>query len=412
MPELDVVFDVPEQIALGLASGSLERVGGVIVSSATKQVVAWLRDGTINQALDTGTSVLSPQLATIISAARTGISLYNTHVTQHAVSGLSRQIQLASTLATFTASGQVVNLAVAVVSFREILQRLDRLSTEIGHLGELIGQEFARDRDTRFRVALQAARDVFEGTNLDNRDNAMRSAVDGLYEARENFLSEFQRLLKQADDYQILVAAQHMLARALYAAISRVRCYLASEEIELAKRRLSEDVPLFLDCTQTLILRMLGDRPAAYFHQAVEAPDVERFLYVQQWLRQGDPLGDSDRSALLFEIINELRVDFWNTDIIQDEYGPFVLNQIARRPVRKFADKARELTERLSYVELLIENYERLLGFELELRSFHLSSPTTSFDEWSQLVSEKDIAEHGIGIILDRDALDNLNPSM
>ena len=42
---LNVVFDVPARVAQGLMNGSLERVGGVVRDSSTKEVVMWLRDG-------------------------------------------------------------------------------------------------------------------------------------------------------------------------------------------------------------------------------------------------------------------------------------------------------------------------------------------------------------------------------
>ncbi len=43
--KLDVIFDVPPQVAEGLANGSLERVGGVVRNSSSKKVVMWLQEG-------------------------------------------------------------------------------------------------------------------------------------------------------------------------------------------------------------------------------------------------------------------------------------------------------------------------------------------------------------------------------
>jgi hypothetical protein len=364
MPGLEVVFDVPEQLALGLASGSLQRVGGVIVDSGSKQVVAWLRDGSIDRVLDDG-GLLTPLLAGL-AASKAGTAL-----------------------ATFTAGGLVLNLALAAVSFREIVQRLDRLSAAVNQLGEELRAEFARERDMRFRVALQAARDVFEGENLDNRDNAMRSAVDGLYAARENFLDEFNRLLNQSDHGQMLIAAYHMLIRALYAEVSRIRCYLAGEDIELAKLRINEDMPRFAQYTKQLISRLMGDHPAIYLHQVIETPDAARFLRVQRWLRTDD-----------------LRADFWKPDVvnlIEDEYG------FPRRIVKTTAEKVEGLVNRLNQAVILIENYERLLGFEMELREFRLASGAHSFQEWSRLVDEEKLKEYGIGIIVDRERLERLS---
>ena len=42
---LNVVFDVPALVVQGLMNSSLERVGGVVRDSSSKQVVMWLQEG-------------------------------------------------------------------------------------------------------------------------------------------------------------------------------------------------------------------------------------------------------------------------------------------------------------------------------------------------------------------------------
>jgi hypothetical protein len=44
MAQLDVVFSLPEDIKRGLADGSLDRRGGVILDNSSKQVVLWLEE--------------------------------------------------------------------------------------------------------------------------------------------------------------------------------------------------------------------------------------------------------------------------------------------------------------------------------------------------------------------------------
>lgn len=48
----NVLFEIPDDIAAGLGKGAMERVGGVIRDTSSKQVVAWLRE--------TGTDALDP----------------------------------------------------------------------------------------------------------------------------------------------------------------------------------------------------------------------------------------------------------------------------------------------------------------------------------------------------------------
>ena len=46
-----VEFEVPDEIAQGLANRTLERVGGIIRFADSKQIVDWLRDGATFRAI-------------------------------------------------------------------------------------------------------------------------------------------------------------------------------------------------------------------------------------------------------------------------------------------------------------------------------------------------------------------------
>lgn len=401
MGSLSVIFDVPRAIEIGLATGTLERVGGVIVDATSRQVVSWLRDGSmIEQAVNIGTGLPTP-LGVILTAARTALSLYDGKLTRDAIAEVSHQVQTVTTIASFTATGQILNLALTAATFRAMMRRLDQLTDEVARLGELVQGEFQRERDTRFKMALQAARDVFE-SEATLRENAMRSAVDGLYEARENFLIDFWRVLERERTTDNLLMAQHYLVRAMYAEVSRVRCYLASDQAELARRRLIEDKPQFEKGVQELVRAWLGEKPAIYFHESVSPENLDRFVQVQRWLYRFEN-ADLDTSRVLFQIIDQIRPDFWKTELIQDEYDN-VIGQLARRPVRTFDKRMERLTGNLNYAEAAVENYERLKGFELELRSMRLE-----FSEWNRLVSEDDIAQHGLALVVDDAMLERLS---
>ena len=67
------------------------------------------------------------------------------------------------------------------------------LTQEVSKLGEVIRAEFARDRDIRFKAALEAARDAFESNHSSQRE-ATWSARKDLFEAREHFLTDFHEL--------------------------------------------------------------------------------------------------------------------------------------------------------------------------------------------------------------------------
>lgn len=281
------------------------------------------------------------------------------------------------------------------------MQRLDRLSDGIANLGELVRAEFNRDRDMRFRVALQTARDVFESTQA-ARDRAVtQRAVDGLYEARENFIFDLRQAINESKP---LLAQQHFI-RALYAETSRIRCYMAMDDPETARKRLLETMPVFHDEATKLIRLWFGPYPAAFFHKAVAPEVLDRFLQLQRWLQGDDPFTQKDDARVMFAIINDMRGDFWNPRVIENEYYDRV-NQLLNRPQRTFQDRISNLTEALTSAEIIMENMQRLLGFELEIRSMRLMKQ--SFDDWSHLISEADLQQHGGGIIVDKEIIEHL----
>lgn len=399
LANLSVLFEVPNWIEQGLLSGNLQRVGGVIVDGGSKRVVAWLRDGgSVNQVLDLATKLPSP-LSTIMNAARTGATIWDGRMTRNAIAGVSNQIagvsnqlQNLTALTSFMATGQLLNLALTAATFHATMQRLEKLSQEVAKLGESIRIEFDRDRDISFRTALQDARDAFKSTNEYNSQRAIH-AGSGLFAARENFLHDFDVHLNTGK----LLVAQHCLIRAIYAETCRIQCFLRMDDLDLAKNNLLESVPLFRQKSHLLIEHWLGKHPAVFFHKDVSMPNLERFIGIQRWLYQDDPFTSDDDAHILFMILEDLRGDFWNQAVIEDKFAD-PLNRLVRRPIDTFKDRLGQLVSNLDQAELIIENYQRLLGFELELRSMNLK-----FNDWSRLVADEELQQHGIGIIVDTD---------
>ncbi len=414
MSPLEVVFEVPKHILSGLLSGQLERVGGVIRNSATKEVVVWLRDANV---LDSVGGILPTPLNLILNAARAALSLYDGHLTRTAIGELSEQVDQLShqlkwvtSMSTFVVGGQVLNLGLTAISLYATLQKLNQLSDEISHLSEMIRAQFNWDRNLRFKTALQAARDVFETDESNFRNNAVRSAIDGLYEARENFLDDYNETMKRGDPtLDNLLMAKHYLIRAIYAETSRIRCYLASGEIDIARRYLKEDLVIFKEASTRLVDQFIGKKPALYFYKDVDASDLDRFLQIQRWLKSPDDV--SGKEALtLFDVINQLRGDFWNQTIVQEEYDN-PIGRLINRPSNTVATQVSKIPQQLSNAEIMIENYQRLLGFDLELRSIRLSLDNFTFDEWNKYTLKDDPQQHRFAMVIDRDQLDQVQAS-
>jgi hypothetical protein len=403
MSSLELVFSIPPVIEAGLASGSLQRVGGVIVESTSKQVVAWLREGGLEDVVRHG--VPTP-LNALLSASQIAVNAADGHLTRQAVNGLARQVQLGTTLAGFSVTGQVVNLALAAVSFRAIMSRLDQLSLSVAQLHHAMHAEFRRDRIVEFQTALEDARDVISG----KRRDALNFAVNGLDKSRRHFLLDYEEYMPPDSEvnHRQLYLAQHYLILAMYAEISRVRCYAVCDEVEIARERLRETVAEFRQKVYRLIQALLGESPAVYFHQAVDTLVLGRYLYVQGWLHQNGektPTAVSEIDALL-QIIDDLRADFFKSDLVKLQYR---LNLPIGVPIKSEADFFAERIHALENAEVLIENFERLQGFEMELRELRLTDEVQSFQDWA-VFGQTEMAAHNVSasLIVDTERLQRL----
>jgi hypothetical protein len=383
MSGLNVVFQVPAHLEAGLYAGVLERVGGVIRDRASKQVVAWLREG-----VQTANPSLNP-IHLVMQMAQAGVTLWDGHKTRQAIDVVGQQVM---TLTQLTAAGQVVNLAMASLSLTQMLKKLTQLSQQISQLEATILAEFNRDRVRRFETALEAARDAFESQNPNQRDLAARKAIDDLFSARQDFLEDFSKIMaKDMQKPDRLKLAEHTLLNALYAHMSRIRCYWAMGDTGQALRRLNEDLPIFRQHIESLVRARLQPSPARYFERNVSSDDLAQFMTVQQWLRgETGPM----TTSTMFAIVDELRQSFWDLSIFGNTF---------QRTVPFVGKKRHPLTESLQGSQALIENHRRLEGFGLEIETAHLS-----LEGWENFVDHKKLSEYGGALILDPAALNKV----
>ncbi|MDX2077499.1 MAG: hypothetical protein SFZ02_13805 [bacterium] len=305
---------------------------------------------------------------------------------------------LFSTMTQFSKIAPVINLGMMVAGFVHINNRLNQLSRDIEQLGASILAEFSRDRDTQFKVALEAVHDVFEGDD-NTRHHAMRSAVDGLREARENFLKDFEAVLQGDITPQKIELAQYVLSYAMYAETTRIRCYVANNQHDLARKKMKESLPIFHEATQRFVKVCMGEHPALFLHKDFNNDYVERFFHIQGWLStQAEEWTVPDMTML--DILHHIRQDFWNNDLISDKFGN-IFQQIVNQPTISWKERVHRLVSQLNYAEAMIENYHRLQGFDLELRAQRLVSV-------EELVSEDELARHSMALIVDDDFLQQL----
>jgi hypothetical protein len=394
-----VVFEIPPHLQTGLLSGVLERVGGVVRDSATKQVVAWLREGNFadhaaSSIIGLVSAVTNP-IGAVLQIAQTGLSLWDGHQTRQAVEELSKQVgQLSSQVAQFaqlTMTGQMINLAMSGVSFVLLMKRLEVLRKQIDDLSTTVQKEFKRDRDNTFQVGLEAAEDAWNHKDKNQRDFAARSAIDSLKRSRNDLLLDFQEIMnrrdKDAQNPDHLKLAQFLLQRAIFAQIAIARCYWVTDNPDTAVSQISEQLPKFKAHISGLIQALFLPSAAMYFEASIPPRELAQFLEIQHWLR--DEAGPISAQSM-FSIINDLRSDFFKESL----FG----NPLERMSgSKKWRDQQlKDLSASLA----LMENYKRLEGYALEIRTANLSLP-----EWENLVDAEKLLEFGGAIVLDELAL-------
>lgn len=347
MNSIQVELQVPHYIQAGLATGAFERVGGVVRETDTHRIVAWLRDG----------------LTTDSDSLRQPLNFASQSLTAMAGSGF------------------VLNIALSSATLFATMAKLDQLSQQVAGLqGELVNQ-FQRDRDTRFRSALQAARDALETDNPTTRDQRLNQAREKLDDAELHFRQDFDEALQK----ELLSVAQHYLTRAMYATTSQIRTFLETEDFRVARRRLSEALQEYDTLSRRLVQAWLGKYPAVFFHNELTSEDVRRFLNIIQWLYE--PEGKSVVDIL----VEDLRKDFWNPEVIDPPEADFFQNIVSplRRLRGETSSAIKGLPHKLTQMEITIQNLRRFQGFELEVCSLRLMK--TSFAEWERTTPDVDM---------------------
>lgn len=376
---LKVYFELPAQIALGLASGRLERVGGIIRDAASKKIVAWLRES--------GQLVLSdPELTTdflrVLQKGSGGLAAVATGVLDAAVTArshhlLMRKMDVIHRLSNLALVTGVMNLGLGALSFVTMVDNANQIA-------ELVKSEAERDR-TIERESVIEYLGMLKLLSDDRQNLAAELAVLPVLKARKNLLRDFEDLLSAGR----LTSSQthdaiHCLVSTMQLDILHVRSYLDTNQLDAAKSRLRDCVKDYRMHVRSFVTKLLGEFPAMYFHKDVCTEDFQRYLLIEEWLRGADDI--------LLELIEERRADFWNRNAI----GALNPNFLAAIKRGKPIDHLTALT----VAELLIEYLQRLEGYELEIATLRMSVP-----EWDRLT---DLEEHDFAAIVDLEMLDEL----
>jgi hypothetical protein len=372
MNTITVVMEVPISIEVGLKTGTLERVGSVIRHTHDKQVVAWLREG--------GQTLQNPNTTNGLLASLMRSAGMNNHTVT---------VVLSRTMGT-------VNLAISAYTLHMMIQRVQQLEAQIENLYDRLEAEFARERRVSLVSALQHARDVVDAENDGYKQKVASDAIKELGKARQHLLADFQNALADTSPENLL-QAQGALVQAMQLDTMRVRCYLETDQHQLAKKRLAEWIEEYQALAQRLVNLWLGENRAVYFHPSVDDDNLVRYVALEQKLRA--------KADVLLDLVLEHRQKFWDKKY-EPTVNKFDIRSTMERLTRRDAPDE-DITPThllaLEQAELLFENLERLFGFQLELASLNLA-----FTEWEAYTP--DIQDHDDFVMLvDKEALARLS---
>ncbi len=344
---IDVYFEVPEFIEEGLEDGSMERVGGVIRYSDDGQVVAWLRQGgQMGQVAESAAGLLE-------------------HITRLSGTGHLALGRLVAGVTPF------LNISMAGFSLFEHIAGIRAHEAELERIYDRVSEEFQRDREVELFAALDYAENTFIVKSDAFKHEAVARAAYELAVARSQLNRDLDELLMaEMNPENSNLAMSYQILSMKVCAMS-VRLRLEIGEDEAATNWLSQCVGEHKIHARSFVSKWLGNHPALFFHESVSDEYFERYLNIERWLR-----GKRD---VLPEIVKAYRSSFWDKDTIAALYSGGLNSQLIELP---FYDSA------LTNAEILIENYQRLEGFEHELESMCL--PT--FEQWDTFDGENGVS--------------------
>ncbi|HEU4326678.1 MAG TPA: hypothetical protein VFS21_26295 [Roseiflexaceae bacterium] len=375
MPPMIVSLDLPAPIAAGLRSGVYERVGGVIRTTETKQVVLWLRE--------TGPAAIGS-----VPALLTGVG----------------------------AAASILSLGISVAGFAVLSERLSQLDARLALVQQALDRIERRVSvlyDAQIRAAFAMAHTAFSLGNADNRRASALLAIDRLLVAQHQLVALASQHLMQetqtADEYLLLLMLAHL---------TEVRCLLELEEQEHAQTRLRAGLAVVRPRVEHYLRKLLTDNPAIYLQPALAGlVSLERLAQIYRWL---DPAATH---GAVFEQLREqifalqpagdawiraLPARIWDPALFSGAQGrpravepqanllgswPKQVEQLSGAlpwnkgiPAEQRSGALQSLAQAVADMETMIETYQRFASYQDEIQSMRDAGLT--FQQWRALLPE------------------------
>ncbi len=418
MPLISVTLDVAHHIAAGLASGQLERVGGVVREMENKQVVAWLREGgkiADNPNLADGflRSLLNVSSGGLTSG---GFGALDLVVSSHRHDQVMQQLRRLERLQQLSAGIGVTNIAVSALSLAILLNRLNRLEAKIEGLYKFIEEEIQKQKQARLSRATTAAQNAFNMKHFENKGKQAHKAIDHFNNVRSFMLADLDKVLKESATLSDRV---YGLVQAIQIDSMLTRLHLEIDELDSAKYHLDQSVDEHRCRVREMVGICLGDDRQAYFldTEAISKDDLNRFVAIEDWLHRRDNDDNDWKSntvdSPLMKVLEKYRKALRNTELFPNQPD----SGLRARALRQNEEAIIPPVDRLLFAELLIEKYEGLEGLQAELKAI-ASLSTSSDGQWKQWQDEQsealkrakiNLADHNDYVLLvDEEYLDNL----
>ncbi len=435
MPDIQVMLEVAPHIAMGLASGRLERVGGVIRESGSKQVVAWLREGRrlsknsdpatalprfLFQSLLQGANLAEAgnvtqqanalkNLAGSLGALNNVFGVANLAATARSHHLITLRLQAIQNMLAFSTRLSMLHFTLSGFGLLMMIERFAEIDALLKKTFQQVAKAIADNQKAinkiELKAALECARVVMEAKEGAFKESMAASLDFLLINAREHLLSDFQSARCDKSSKQEIEIAQQRLTQAMHLDETRVRSFLEVGQNDLARSVMKDRLEQYRKFTRNYVGILLGkpDQRAVYFNKNVIDTDLRRYLLIEQWLR--------DEEDILWDILLEQRKQFWDAsveNILQPDRG-------INLPMQAPPKEPTQHLDVLAGAETAIENFQRFEGFALEFEAIERLG--ISYSEWEiqqeeaikNRLAEKDtdIEEYDDYLLLvERDSLD------
>jgi hypothetical protein len=358
---INVLFDVPALVAQGVMNGSLERVGGVVRDSSSKQVVMWLQEG----GSEVSKALANPPLAGGANALAAANPLLAT-----------------------------ANLGVSVAGFAMVLQQLNRISDQIRAMEAKVDRVSHKLDDqalAQLKAGINACQNAVELNDPTLRIQMAGQALTTLHAARQFFNQQVVRSAGKAE-----ASSAEYVGLAFVALAAEVQTYLQLDEGEKAARTLAQGLDE-LRPGLTQLMNAVLDCTCHYLKPEFAGEvNLDLMLWLHNGFRRmkckpGESVEQLSASEL-FEIMRphitkvfkshedwhgEIPQVIVNTSDVPDWWiGP--LNQGTDKAAR-FRQVKEGLAEGLNKIVAVVEAHDRLMAQALQLEEMERlgMKPTT-----------------------------------